>query len=355
MTKILTENDNFDADITVPLGSDTHATLAEFIESIAQKLTNRSLWLKKIVERSNTWLAEQLFNVGLNPDTAMLRSVRSPADCNVTGTPEPTNPWRMFAEFPSGITDVNVRIYWGGGLVEGYLCVSFNAYWRPQNQRWRQEDAGNYSFAFMVGGIGTQFLSKDPASADWLTADWDKTLSEVHAHSFHAAGTLNAVNECNASNFNYNSSQARKEQLPLSSAFGPVDADALRVNNRIQFDSGLSSGALATGIKWPIPILPDGTIGTITVVFSITNAGDSFQWHRRRQLDDHTVSYTTVGSALLTDGVNMAYKTINPPSGIQDGDEYELVWKLQNSADAGQVTGNRVYGLRRDYIKYGPG
>lgn len=353
MPKNLTETSNFDSPIVVPLGSDSHSTLAEYIEAIAQKLTNRSKWLQDIVARTNTWATQQLFDTAQNPDMPYIISSRHPGECNVTGTPEPANPWRMFAKFPSGVPNVFVRLYWGGGVTEGFFAITYNAYWRPHNQRWRQEDAGAYSFGVLVGGLASMFVSKDPASADWLTSAWQK-LGEVQARDFHAANDVIADNQISCNSYYYVDSQARKEQLPLSSAFGPVSADELRTTNRVMFDAGLGATELAKGIKWPVPILPDGTIGTITLVFNIANAGDSFQWYRRRQLDDHTLSYTTVGSAVTTDGVNLAYLTINPPSGIADGDEYELCWKLQNASDAGQVNGNRVYGLRRDYIKYGP-
>lgn len=350
MPKNLTETSNFDTPIVVPLGSDSHSTLAEYIEAIAQKLTNRSKWLQDIVSRTNTWAIQQLFDTGQNPDMPYVISSRHPGECNVTGTPEPTNPWRMFAKFPTGVTDVNVRLYWGSGA-EGHFAIVYNAYWRPHNQRWRQEAAGSYSFAVLVGGLGTSFVSKDPASSDWLSVDWQQAAS-VNANAVDVA-TVNA-SESYVGSYYYTGSQAKVQQLQLSSAFGPLSAAELRTSNRIMFDSGLASGELAKGIKWPIPILPDGTIGDIKIAFYIANSGDSFQWYRRRQLDDYSTSYTTVGSAVTTDGVNQAYKLISPPSGIQENDEYELCWKLQDATDVAQVNSNRVYALRRDYTKYGP-
>ena len=340
MATNLTEVSEYTATVTAPDGGDSRSNAANVVAALAQALMNRTRWLKDIVTRTNTWLAQQAFDVGLNPDTPMVVSVKTPLDCNVTGTPEPTNPWRMFAELPTGLPDINVRLYWGP--TAGHFAVTYNAYWRPQNQKWRQEDAASASFGLILGGDSLSMGRKAAATPDWDNGAWD-----VHGDVY--------VNTVYADQFRFTDGYvARKRQLALSSAVGPVSPVALRTNNRIQFDETLDATAVSKGIRWPVPLLPNNTIGTITVIFNITNAGDTFQWYRRRQNPDHSTSYSSVGVPVTTDGINMAWATIPEPSGIQDGDEYELIWKLQNSSDAAQVNGNIVYALQSAWDQYGP-
>lgn len=347
MPENLTESDaSYPVTVAVPLGSDSHSVLSVYIKAIAQTLANRTAWLKGMFARSNTWLTQQFYDTAQNPDMPMLVSTRSPADCNVTGTPVPSNPWRRIARLPTGTPNINVALYWGNGS-EGNVAITYNCYWRPNNQRWRQEDAGAPSFAFFIGGLAQYMYYKAPGSADWVYADWEQQ-STVYAKK------LIATNEVKSAQFLFNTDVARITQLPLSAAFGPVSPVALRTNNRVMFDDTLDATAISKGIRWPIPLMPNNTIGTITVIFNIANAGDTFQWYRRRQNPDHSTSYTTVGSAVTTDGVNQAYANINEPSGIQDGDEYELCWKLQNSSDAAQVNSNKVYALQTAWTQYGP-
>lgn len=343
MPKNLTEDDTtYPTPVAVPLGSDSHSTLAEYIEAIAQKLANRTAWLKGMFARSNTWLTQQFFDTAQNPDMPMFISTRQPGECNVTGTPVPLNPWRRIFRLPTGITPtINVAIYWGSGSLSGeHFAVTLNCYWRPNNQKWRQEDTSAASYALLIGGSSISLGKVNAGTADWT--DWDTN------------GALN-VDDVYANQFRFQGGNvARKTQLPLSAAFGPVSPVALRTNNRVMFDDALDATAISKGIKWPVPLLPNNTIGTITIIFAIDNAGDTFQWYRRRQNPDHSTSYGAVGSAVTTDGVNKAYATISEPSGIQDGDEFELCWKLQNSADAGQVNSNKVYALQSAWDQYGP-
>lgn len=348
MPKNLTEdNSSYPATVTVPLGGDSHSTLAEYMEAFVQVLANRTAWLKDMVNRSNTWTTQQFVDTAQNPDMPYLISTRTPGECNVTGTPEPTNPWRMIAKLPTGITsNVFVRLYWGDGT-EGVFAAVTNAYWRPHSQQWRQEDATFASYALIVGIDGAALWRKPSGSGDWNKLDWT-------IHGTWSGKNIDASVGVTSPLFTFPTPIDRITQLPLGSAFGPVDKVLLGQNNRIYFDSGLSSTVLADGIKWPIPLLPNNEMGNIRIAFYIDNAGDTFQWHRRRQNPDYSTSYTAVGAAHTTDGVNKAYASISPPSGIQDGDEYELVWKLDDETDPAQVNSNRVYALQREWTQYGP-
>lgn len=336
-TNVTEDNTSFPNTIEVPLGSDSHATLAEYITSIAQRLANRTAWLKNVVNTTLTWFTQQQYDTGQNPDMPFFVSLRTPGDCNVTGTPQPLNPWRRIFRLPTGLTSLtNVAVYWGA---DGGFAVVSNAYWRPHNQKWRQEDATQPSYGFIVHADSINLVRKAAAAADW--DDWDVN------------GSL-AVDAVYADQFRFPSLVARKRQLALGSAFGPLSPIALRTNNNIKFDDTLDATALSKGIKWPVPLLPNNTIGPITVIFSITNAGDTFQWYRRRQLPDHSTTYGAVGSVVSTDGINQAYAVIPEPSGIQDGDEYELCWKLQSSSNPAQVNANVVYALQSAWDQYGP-
>lgn len=350
MTINLTESSTYDATVTVPEGDDTHSTLASFIQAPIQALMNRTRWLKDIVTRSNTWLTQQFFDTAQNPDMPYIASARTPGECNVTGTPEPTNPWRRFARLPSGLTSLtNVAIYWGNG-VEGNVAFALNCYWRPHNQKWRQEDASLPSYACIVTNDAIYLRTKAAGASDWNAWDWDADASTVSGRDVYASAAVRGAQFLFATG-----SVARVTQLPLGAAFGPVDATELRNTNQVKFDAGLASSALAHGIKWPIPLLPNNTMGTITLTHYIANAGDTFQWYRRRQdPSTHSVTYGAVGAAYTTDGVNQAYGTIPAPSGIQDGDEYELVWKLQDATNVALVNSNKVYALQRAWTQDGP-
>lgn len=342
MPKNLIENaSSYPATVTVPEGGDTHATLAESIEAIAQALADRTAWLKAILGRANVWTWTQLWDTAQNPDVGIFESARTPLECNVTGTPAPANPWRRICKLPTGmVPGMNVALYWGIGAEFGYLLATYNAYWRPHNQRFRQEVASEPSFALLVTGESVSMVRVPAGTADW--SEWN-THGRIHVKSVYADA------------FRFNDGTVNhRTQLPLSSAFGPVSAVLLRTDNHVMFDASLDSTALSKGIKWHVPLLPNNRIGSIHIAFSIANAGDTFQWYRRRQLPDYSTSYSSVGAAVTTDGLNMAYATVFEPAGIQDGDEYELVWKLQDSSNAAQVNANKVYGLQRNWDQSGP-
>lgn len=168
MTHNLTPVDAFTTPVTVPDGTDTHTLLAEFIEAIAQVLTNRTHYLNlhaALKTAANVFTAAPQ-EVSVND--AELAALVQRKTCRDDS--HPGNVWKNFVGANVGGGSGYVNIYAGDKDGESQFIIAINAVWSTADQEWSQDDVNSDSFALLfdqVGGLRTS--KKSDHSSPWAT------------------------------------------------------------------------------------------------------------------------------------------------------------------------------------------
>lgn len=171
MPKNIVDANTFTDPIVVPEGIDTHDTLAEFMEAFVQGLSNRTRFIKNIVDHIarvdvvNTFVREQIINAIVGSvDTPILTTQGKPGDAVDGGTAYPDNPWKLiFAAPTKGSAWSAIYV----GQAPYGLLIANNARWHVPTQRWRQLDA-TYPSTALISTPDGFVVSRIPAGvADW--------------------------------------------------------------------------------------------------------------------------------------------------------------------------------------------
>lgn len=216
--KDLTDVSEFTEPVVVPEGFDSHDTLAEFIEALAQALANRTRYLKDQVgdyalkSTSNTFADVQIINTPAGVvDLPILSTQGKPEDA--TGLP--LNRWKLELAFPMKGSA------WSGiftGQPPYGMAFVTNARWNVPAQQWRQLDAAYPSAALIstTGSVNGLFLfSYVPAGASGWT-DWPTASADLIAGRDIGAGR----------EFIYPAARLRTQPILLADVSGPASFPA---------------------------------------------------------------------------------------------------------------------------------
>lgn len=174
---IIIEPATWDYPVSVPLGSDSRANAAELVEQIAQKLLNRTWWLRSKATLKD---AVTLFTGQL--------TLHDPADSQKPalefGGGNQGTSWRRRLKCGvGGITEVHM--YSGTGVGgPGHFAIVYNAQW--SGLQWSQQDTALPSCAWILDAAksGT-FVSYQPAGtspwASWPTVAGAANVANVNA------------------------------------------------------------------------------------------------------------------------------------------------------------------------------
>jgi hypothetical protein len=230
MSETLTEVDNFDAAVVAPDGDDWMDDAAEVVLRLAQKLVNRTYWLKNHtgkLDAVNTWVANNIFK------TAIMRSINADTASLIVERVDVTADFQHAADLEAGPNmGAHVRVYTGSdGGNRGGFVVAFNAIWTKAGGWW-QPDQTQPSVALIWRYGDVRLVGKPAATAvawgSWpaatLTAFGSLMLSEV----FRAARMqVTANTNADATNgYRYTAAQSRTSPIPLGSLWGAVMINA---------------------------------------------------------------------------------------------------------------------------------
>jgi hypothetical protein len=183
MSHNITDVDAFTSPVVVPDGTDSHSTLAEYLEGIAQPLADRTHNLNvhaAKVDVTNTFTQTQTFNVGpavefFDPNAlnaALVTRTEADDDANAG------NKWKAVLGFSIGNTGGYVNVYVGTKLGPEQFVIALNGVWDTVSQTWSSDNAAVDSLALLFEtGVGVR-VSKRPAGAGtWAT--WPTTSGDL--------------------------------------------------------------------------------------------------------------------------------------------------------------------------------
>lgn len=164
----LTDLDAFTDPVTVPDGTDTHTTLAEFIEAIAQVLANRTNYLNLHAALKT---AANIFTNApqeVSVDDAEAAALVQRKTCR--DDPNSGNVWKNFLGSNVGGDSGYVNIYAGDKAGEAQFIIAINAVWSTAAQMWSQDDATSASFALLFHqSTGLRTSKKAIGASPWAT------------------------------------------------------------------------------------------------------------------------------------------------------------------------------------------
>jgi hypothetical protein len=177
----------------VPEGTDTHAIAAENVEDIAQRLANRTAYLKERADNAAQLDQDNTF-------TAAPQSVDS-ADNGVALWETSSHagggagPWKLILNYKADPARY-VRLYTGIDDVRGHLAITLNAHWHISDSKWRPDNSAYDSFGLFVINE-TMVIRRQPAGVfDWTT--WPANQGDILAGNAVTATTISAVGNVNA-------------------------------------------------------------------------------------------------------------------------------------------------------------
>jgi hypothetical protein len=183
----LTEVATFDTPITVPEGTDTHDLAAENVEDIAQRLANRTRYLKERADNAaqldedNTFTGVPQSVDANNNGIALWESPRSSLDDPTVAARD----WKLIHNFKvDGVR--HYRLFTGANAA-GSLIQTVNAFWHTSDGHWRQDDSGRDSFACFVIGEKLVVLRQAAGTFSWTAWPTDKGDIVVGGDVLYAA------------------------------------------------------------------------------------------------------------------------------------------------------------------------
>jgi hypothetical protein len=189
----LTEAATFDTPITVPEGTDTHDLAAENVQDIAQRLANRTAYLKARADNAAQLNEDNTF-------TAAPQRVDS-ADNGVALWESPGHagggigPWKLVLDYKADASRW-VRLFTGIDDVLGHLAITLNARWHISDSKWRPDNSAYDSFGLFVIDE-TMVIRRQPSGVfDWAT--WPANEGDILAGNAVTATTITAVANVNA-------------------------------------------------------------------------------------------------------------------------------------------------------------
>jgi hypothetical protein len=311
MAKIIVETPSFDPDITVPEGTDSRVDAAEVVEAIAQKLANRSEFLRTytdsaaLVTIANTFqhaqtLLDQLISQHNVPLTPAIDVQKTAADGGGV--------WKLIMRMALGTSSgMNASLYTRADVANERLILATNADWT--GSAWQQRDATKSSTAILFSSTGSEALQvcrMAPGAANWTTWGFGKLT---------------------ASDYVYNKTRSLPVPLGNSSGDYQVFAGAL-------FGSVLALSAGGNqhfALRFP----PNMGGGVLQIMHHKTDTGTT-----GLQVVGLTVNWASPGtltSAVMgglqtstTVGDQVTSINVGP---FVDGTEYRLIWQPANVAD----------------------
>ncbi len=322
MAKILVETPTFDLAITVPEGIDSRADAADVVEAMAQKLANRSAFLKgytdhaALLNSANTFTQITTFLQRLILDVTDASQPVMDVDRTASEGSQSWKPILRAALVQRSSGSASATLYVRDILGNERMVLATNAEWT--GTAWHQTDSTKSSTAIMFSSTGTEALGvcRMPAgAANWTT--W-------------GFGTLTA------GDFKYNKTRTIPIPLGNSSAdydvtagpvFGSVLAMSASGNKHfaLRFPDNMGSGVLQ--------IMHSKSTSSATV-FEV--CGFSANWST-----PGTLTKTTMGTQVSTStpGDQISSINVGPPAA---GTEYRLRWSPASTGDrllAVQVVG----------------
>jgi hypothetical protein len=359
MAHNLTEADSFDANITVPDGTDSMNTAAEQLAVFAQQLANRTKNLNLHGAKKTSGNVFTAAPQEVNQTDASLAAFlsRDTADQDAHGG----NLWKAFLGANIGDSGGYMLTYAGMRTGPGQYIQTINAVWDTVNQWWVPDNTALDSFALLYDVTLGVTVYRRPAGAGHWTA-WPTTSGHLTAN-----GNLNAGNNVVAggqviaatgatittgslSMLNgevlYVPVIARTKELDLTTGVGFVPASS----DEYTSDSGFT-------VAVPIT-LPFGCVITgVDVVAKQSSAVVSAFTLVKRHVNystPATPSITSIASATTT--TSTAYQTLSIAGGslpvtiVKTADAYYVQW----SAGVNGGAGDRVIGIRVNYNDPGP-
>jgi len=176
--KNLTEADTYSTPIEVPEGTDSRNNAAGHVESIAQRLANRTHHLNAHAAKKNV---ANVFTEAQAID--VLSCAASALRTDVSANDHPGSASNIWKPLWEGVANDGrrVRFYTGdGGNGDSYM-VTWNALWAPASgaQTWSQDNGTSASSALWVRTEDLRWYGKAVGSSPWATGAWDAARGSV--------------------------------------------------------------------------------------------------------------------------------------------------------------------------------
>lgn len=363
MPELLTELDQWDEDVYVPLGSEL--TRAAQLKAIAQQLLNRGRWLRNrvaLLASDQTWTGLNTFTKNLTVQDAQLFLRTAGAESAALRFRAPTtdDDWCQRISFdaggPSGTQ--RVRIYSGvHGDTLGSLALVLNAEWFQSDHKWHQTDATKKSIALIWRYNNLRLVGVPAGQATWDYWPQDSNIKAFGADIQSEAvrvGRAYAVPNTDAdysNGYRFDANVTRWSPIPLGSLWGNVVINTgghARRNNAI------------TG-EWdqvwiPIRVPPYCLFRSVRVRFlqlqTIHIAPDEFQlmrrvgnagWIAQGSVETHA-SFGGETVATLHGG--------GAETRVLDQHEWAYRWKVVSTDP--DALHNRIVGIDLEWVDTGP-
>jgi hypothetical protein len=334
MTHNITPVDAFTTPVVVPDGTDSHTTLAEFMEAFVQALTNRTHYLNlhaALKTAANVFTAAPQ-EVSVND--AELAALVQRKTCRDDA--EPGNLWKNFLGANVGGDTGYVNIYAGDAAGEAQFIIAINAVWSTADQEWSQDDPGSDSYALLFHQVtGLRTSKKSDHSSPWATwptdAGGDITLGGDLTASAALLQTCNAVFGFTVpATGDYSYSPVRTRTSILGGGFA-------RAGGHNGGNGALVTDGTRSFCYIDLHIPANATMGTFEAVhYQDTTTPSEFH------LAERTINFASPGAAsetyLVTDSgvASTGYKKASLDlSGVtfDPAKEYRIIWHPGSAGD----------------------
>jgi hypothetical protein len=290
----LTETATFDTPITVPEGTDTHDLAAENVEDIAQRLANRTQWLKDRAENAaqldepNEFTGVPQIVDGTNNEIACWESPRTSLDDPAV----PGNNWKLETNFKCDALRW-YRVYTGGNAA-GAVVHTVNAHWHKSDSKWRPDTTGQDSFAWFVIGEKLVISRMGAGPGSWAAWPTDKGDLVLGGDVLYAA------------------SKSRTSIVSLNEGvvFGGVGAAQALYRETFAGTATCVSWVSGQSVAWRL-LVPSGSVIQNLQIIHNQSTVDSNQFNLIRR---HGAVYDLFGATALPSFTPLIASPVNGPA-----------------------------------------
>jgi hypothetical protein len=353
MPKTLTELEQFDSEIVVPLG--TELTRAAHLESIAQRFANRTRHLLTragLLAADQTWTGLNAFSKNLSVNLATLFAQppnSTTAAIRITNPPSPEN-WILKMELDAASGAERVRIYAGRqGSSLGALAIVFNAEWI--GSAWHQVNVNAKSIALIWRHGDVRLVGKPDHAADW--ASWPQNTITGFGSEFltEVARVGRAFAEANidadggqANGYRYQTAITRWSPIPIGTLWGNV-----HYNSAGHVLRGPASGG-ENVIYIPLRIAPYNSFRQVRVRVIQLQGSDPDQFQLMRRTGNgplQTVGSHETGGTLGAEGVVTLH---GGGAETLQTDQHEWCYRWRVVSGALESINNRIVGAEIETV-----
>lgn len=346
MASTIVEVDAFTASIVAPDAGDSRADAAEVVTAIAQKLTNRTLYLNNRTAKlanSNTFTAAPQKVSVTDNGLACLQIDESSLD-DLT---YPGNGWKLIEQLAADQANRKVRRYSGGNDASGLLAETVNAFWHVSDSHWRSDDPSKASYARFIVAEGTVLATRSAA--------------ENTAGNSWSAWPTNEGNLTLGGDVLFAAPKRIRKFVNIAACSGAV---------LINSDTTVSLATYAGGnvVAWPIQLPPLSRIVSVDVNYNQNDAGQPsvLRFKKRTVLSTGWAGGTVIATpSVIKDtqsgsGTGMKGISLDPSGGspthfpVVSTEEYQVTFELGAPGTSLTAPLDAVHGISVVFDYYGP-